>query len=327
MSGHTSGEFNMPKPVLLLKVFLASPNDVTDARDAVRKILYQLNKSLAIPNGLCIDVVGWETDLEATFEGPQPIVNNMVRDADLFIGLVGNRFGTPTGRAGSGTEEEFDIGRESYEKGNLDDIKLYFRKTLSVNNLDEAEQARQVSKWIGKLQRKGELYLYMYKDSEDLIDRLLKDLTSWIDSWSKIIGICDSIFTKTIKVDVDMDRLFGNPLLDLERQLNPLLVSHSDNDHHLHDAESKSWFLEELAYHCYIELDRDTMNRLRIWSQILKNPNLGYIELGQDFAKTLIPYPPIFYSMQIQLQSSKDITWDIFKQNFADKKILFLEEG
>jgi Domain of unknown function (DUF4062) len=76
----------------------------------VRKILHQLNKSLAIPNGLCIDVVGWETDLGATIGRPQTTVDRMVREADLFVGLLGKRFGTPTCYAGSGTEEEFNIG-------------------------------------------------------------------------------------------------------------------------------------------------------------------------------------------------------------------------
>ena len=39
---------------------------------------------------------------------PQQIINSQVSDEyDIFIGILWTRFGTPTERAGSGTEEEF----------------------------------------------------------------------------------------------------------------------------------------------------------------------------------------------------------------------------
>jgi hypothetical protein len=173
--------------------------------------------------------------------------------------------------------------------------------SVDANKSDEVEQAAKVSKWARELEQEGGFYLYKYHDLKDLKEKLQKDFTSWIDSWSKIIAIYGSTFTKTIKTNVDMDRLFSDPLPYLERQLNPWLEAHIGKDHLLHDAKSKSWFWEELTYNCYIELDEDTINGLRIWSQILNDRNLGSIGLGQDFAKTLIPHPQILHSIQARL--------------------------
>ena len=103
----------------LLKVFVASPGDVSEEREVVRDVIDDLNRSVASEKGLTLQVVGWETDARPGFGGdPQSLVNAQIADMtryDLFIGVLWDRFGTPTPRAGSGTEEEFNraVGRRS----------------------------------------------------------------------------------------------------------------------------------------------------------------------------------------------------------------------
>lgn len=51
----------------------------------------------------------FETDIMPGFgSDPQAVINEQINDDfDIFVGLLKGKFGTPTPRAGSGTEEEF----------------------------------------------------------------------------------------------------------------------------------------------------------------------------------------------------------------------------
>ena len=107
--------------VELLKVFVASPGDVSEERRVVREVIEDLNRSVASEKNVTLQVVGWETDARPGFGGdPQSLVNAQIADMsqyDLFIGVLWDRFGTPTPRAESGTEEEFDRAVEEHRQG------------------------------------------------------------------------------------------------------------------------------------------------------------------------------------------------------------------
>jgi hypothetical protein len=49
----------MPTPVISIRVFLASPGDVSDEREAVRQAAAELNESLR-KHGFEIEILGWE---------------------------------------------------------------------------------------------------------------------------------------------------------------------------------------------------------------------------------------------------------------------------
>jgi hypothetical protein len=51
----------MPKTITLLRVFIASPGDVDDERQVVKKVIEELNISFSNSNNLKLEVIGWET--------------------------------------------------------------------------------------------------------------------------------------------------------------------------------------------------------------------------------------------------------------------------
>ena len=57
---------------------------------------------------------------------PQGIINKQIGEYDIFIGMMWKRFGTPTGKAGSGTEEEFRLAYEYWETTKSVMILFYF---------------------------------------------------------------------------------------------------------------------------------------------------------------------------------------------------------
>jgi hypothetical protein len=99
----------VPRRELVVRIFLASPGDVVPERKAVERVKSELNLTLPSLAGLRFELVGWETHSYPGFGvDAQDVINRQISDYDVFIGIMWARFGSPTARAGSGTEEEFN---------------------------------------------------------------------------------------------------------------------------------------------------------------------------------------------------------------------------
>lgn len=127
----------MPKPETLLTyhIFLASPGDMLDERQLVRKFFESYNRNIANRNGLEFKVVDWENYSTSGVGRTQALITEQTLDEYraslvLVIGLLGQRFGTPTAQYESGTEEEFDTAiKFRTQQGAWPEIKWFFRQT------------------------------------------------------------------------------------------------------------------------------------------------------------------------------------------------------
>ncbi len=129
-------ESDVASDVSELRVFLASPGDLTDERSALRALEASLNMLFAGAD-LRLRVTGWE-DLPPGFGRPQGLINPMVDECDVFIGMLRRKWGTDTGEHETGFIEEFEraVARRragGYEPG----ISLYFAQ-MSKDELDDA---------------------------------------------------------------------------------------------------------------------------------------------------------------------------------------------
>jgi hypothetical protein len=89
--------------------------------------------------------VRWETHARPAAGRPQGVVNAQLGPCDVFVGLLWGRFGTPTGRAGSGTEEEFLRAHAAWKRRrkHRPEILLYFSEArLRPSEVDPAQLAR-----------------------------------------------------------------------------------------------------------------------------------------------------------------------------------------
>ena len=113
-----------------LRVFIASPSDVTDEREALRRLLRDINDVLTFldpKRNLRIELVGYETDSYPDFGAPQDVINRQIPvDYDIFVGVMWKRCGTPTKNAPSGTIEEYRRACEKRKQGGLPRIMFYF---------------------------------------------------------------------------------------------------------------------------------------------------------------------------------------------------------
>jgi formylglycine-generating enzyme required for sulfatase activity len=77
-------------------------------------------------------------------------------DSDTFIGILWNRFGTPTGKAQAGTEEEFDVAYQQWEKKGRPRIHFYFcQRPANLTTTDDLRQKAKVLKFRKRVNKLG----------------------------------------------------------------------------------------------------------------------------------------------------------------------------
>lgn len=114
-------------------VFLASPGDVSEERQYVRQFFDRYNRHTAQLWRARFEVVDWENYATIGVGRPQELITQQTleryRDSlALVVGIMGQRFGSPTGNAESGTEEEFNWALKSYLDSGWPEIKWFFRR-------------------------------------------------------------------------------------------------------------------------------------------------------------------------------------------------------
>ncbi len=145
---------------VILRVFVAAPKDVADEVLIVSDSIAELNRTLPRMTGIRLEMVNWRTD---TFPGvggdPQEVINDQIGDPDIFVGLLWARFGQPTLRAGSGTEEEFNRAYERHQNSPTSlRLMLYFKKAPVDFDLIDPLQIQAVKAFKDRAGSKGVLY-------------------------------------------------------------------------------------------------------------------------------------------------------------------------
>src|SRR5690625_4722369 len=99
----------MPTKITQYKIFLATPSDVQEEREKIKRVIEELNLTFGKRNGLRLELVKWETHSIPGIaqNNPQELINPLVDSCDIFVGILWKKFGSPTDKAESGTEEEF----------------------------------------------------------------------------------------------------------------------------------------------------------------------------------------------------------------------------
>ena len=151
----------MTKFQKVYKIFVASPSDLKDEREALEVVIKELNDIWNNTIGISIQLIRWETHSYPGFgDDAQDVINNTIDDDyDIFIGILWTRFGTPTKRYDSGTLEEFEKAYNRF-KDNPDDIRLmiYF-KDASINPYDiDLDQFQKVNEFKKRIEQLGCLH-------------------------------------------------------------------------------------------------------------------------------------------------------------------------
>lgn len=143
-----------------LRIFVGSPGDVQDERQIVALVVEELRRIVNVVQDVELEAVRWETHAWPDVgEDAQDVINRELGEFDVFIGVMWRRFGTPTGRAASGTGEEFERAYASFQTTGRPKIMFYFRVTpFYTTDQRELTQFAKVVKFRKKLEGAGVLF-------------------------------------------------------------------------------------------------------------------------------------------------------------------------
>lgn len=239
-----------PVKATILNVLIASPSDVPTERDAVQSAIHEWNVNHHEETGIILFPVRWETNsYPASGDRPQAILNKQIVDSGhLLIGVFGNRLGTPTGEARSGTVEEIEEFRKTGRY-----VALYFSSApvpsdADPNQLDALEQYKK--------QRQQDSLYSMFNTADDLRRLVTQHLPKIVPEVYQHVraGV------RTSQQSPSFLFMFGVPLGDNDSAAWLMMLRH---------------YGPNPACNCEIAFyDRDRKNIEREW--LLKHPDVPY---------------------------------------------------
>lgn len=120
-----------------LTVFLSCPGDVLQERQRAEEIITAFSNEYK-DQGIIFDVIHSGKLVSEFGSAPQEIINNQLPPYDLYIGIMGGRFGTKTEKYGSGTEEEFEIALQKKTTDSALHVSFLFKHIdIAAHDLSE----------------------------------------------------------------------------------------------------------------------------------------------------------------------------------------------
>lgn len=134
-----------------IRIFIASPSDVTPEREIAKTVIANWNKANSAATGVNLMSQIWEENVIPQMGNPQGIINNRIlKDADILVGIFWSRIGTPTMEYVSGSVEEIE---KHTSKGK--DAMLYFcTKPIPLRDIDTI-QIDKLREYKKDLQSRG----------------------------------------------------------------------------------------------------------------------------------------------------------------------------
>lgn len=202
-----------PTTLRRIRIFVASPGDVHDERDQLGRVVQELNQILTVlvpESGLVLELVRWETHVHPGLgTDAQNVVTEQLRigEYDVFVGIFWLRFGTPTPRAESGTEEEFRIAYRAWkELGRSIQIMMYFCRALAPppEDSDAGEQLQKVIKFREELFTEG--LARDYGEHADFAGHVRRDLVLVLGQLLHATSSPATIAAQAAQLTTDDDR-------------------------------------------------------------------------------------------------------------------------
>ncbi len=145
----------------IIRLFLASSNDMLKHRKIVQEIVDEVNQTIGEEFEIYIQLFRWENKIIPSMGRPQEIIfqQSDFDNIDIFIGVIGSRFGSLTGATDgnnieyeSGTQEEYERAYRNYKKNGKPYIMIFRDITPLKQEKIDIEQYNKVQSFFEKFE-------------------------------------------------------------------------------------------------------------------------------------------------------------------------------
>ena len=205
--------------VTIYKAFLASPGDTKEEREIADNVINEINSSIGVLHDFRVELLKWEKDSYPSLgEDGQAVINEQLgSDYDIFIGIMFKKFGSPTLRAESGTEEEFMRAYESFKSVGNKKIMFYFNMSPLPQQDFNLEQYGKVLDFKQKIAELG-CYYFQYNNAKEFEGFFRKHLTKTLleENINKKVPISSPLTNPTGGIIPEITSHFDEYLNDTE---------------------------------------------------------------------------------------------------------------
>lgn len=198
----------MAQQLTQLTIFFSGTSETEAERAALRKVVEELNRMLDGSHKITLKVISWPEDFRpGVNEDVQTEINRQVQGRyDIYIGVLGSRFGTQTPRAGSGTEEEFQLAISQFQQDSTSiRVFFYFKRTLDSFAID-TDQLKKVQGFRNGLAQQGVVYMD-FKDTANFVEMVKTHIWDLIiDEWKNNVWLSVELTTTTLKSKKDVSK-------------------------------------------------------------------------------------------------------------------------
>ncbi|MEM1340206.1 MAG: DUF4062 domain-containing protein [Bacteroidota bacterium] len=238
----------MPSSITIFKIFLSSPSDVQNERTAVEEVIQEINLNFGKPNNLRLELLKWETHSAPGVSemGVQQVVSSDIgSDYDVFIGILWKKFGTPTKKANSGTEEEFlDAYKRYQESPKRIQILFYFKDTPIPPSEIVPSELLKIQEFKKDISSNKNILYWSYETIEQLSKYLRHHLPKRILQIKESPNIqSNTSFENTDVIETNTEGELG--ILDYQEAIEEHMRDTKDFLHRL--SEATAWIGKEVS--------------------------------------------------------------------------------
>lgn len=143
----------MDSTIRIAKLAICAPSDIKKELHIIRNVVDEFNLSHGDVNELFVKSQHWSTDTYPDMSAgrAQAAINRqMIDDADIVVGIFWSRFGSPSGLADSGTEEEIMRGIHQDKQ-----VMVYFSRKEPLPADADPAQLDAIARFRERLQDTG----------------------------------------------------------------------------------------------------------------------------------------------------------------------------
>ena len=162
----------MAKSVIRYDLLISCPGDVTNEITLINKAVEEFNSLYSDVLGIVIQTRHWSKDSYPQSGGrPQALLNEQfVKSCDAAVAVFWTRFGTPTDKYGSGTEEEIEIMLAGGKQ-----VFLYFSDKPVTPSQHKPEEYARVKAFQEK--HKADILYGTYESDEEFYKKFFAHLS------------------------------------------------------------------------------------------------------------------------------------------------------